>query len=301
MVELTARLCNFSDISYMPDLESMSMSQSNPYRGRLAPTPSGRLHLGHGRTFARAQQRARERQGQLILRIEDLDSQRCQESMVEACIEDLSRCGFQWDEGPDLGGAFGPYRQRDRTMLYREALDALILKQLVYPSEVSRRQLGEVPAPISPANGEKLFPTSLRSDPPDRLPARRWSRNWRLRVPDGHTIWFQDGRHGPVGFVAGVDFGDFLVWRKDGIPSYELAVVVDDWKMAITEVVRGDDLLVSTARQLILYDALEAPAPEWYHCELVLDENGERLSKSAGSTGLYQLLKKGWNPDTLWD
>ncbi len=276
------------------------------YRGRIAPTPSGFLHLGHARTFWTAQQRALQNSGQLILRNEDLDRDRCRPEFAVAMLDDLRWFGFVWQEGPDIGGPHAPYVQQQRVPYYHSIWQQLALQGVIYPSPHSRRDIAE--ALVAPheetrphAEREPIFPTSLR--PPRSMSAASEAPsaevNWRFRVPDGQAITFVDGQHGPVTRTAGVDFGDFLVWRKDGFPSYELAVVADDHAMQITEVVRGDDLLTSTARQLLLYRALGWRPPAFYHCPLLCDAEGRRLSKRSDAVSLRQLRAAGHTPESL--
>jgi glutamyl/glutaminyl-tRNA synthetase len=284
------------------------MSQRGSYRGRIAPTPSGPLHLGHARTFWIAQQRAREQGGVLVLRNEDLDPDRCKPQFAAQMLDDLRWFGFQWQEGPDIGGPFAPYVQSQRRAAYLDTWRAMAAAGAIYPSPHSRKDISEaLVAPHDdvgqPASAEAIFPVSLR--PPQveltamQLAAGPGATNWRFRVPDGEVIAFKDGRHGRVERIAGVDFGDFLVWRKDGYPSYELAVVHDDHAMQITEVVRGDDLLTSTARQLLLYRALGWKPPAFYHCELVRDEQGQRLAKRTDAASLATLREQGFTPNQI--
>lgn len=271
---------------------------SSGYRGRLAPTPSGYLHVGHARTFWIARERAREVGGELILRIDDLDGPRCKEAFVEASIEDLQWFGFEWTEGPDIGGFRGPYRQSQRDHFYRHAWNSLNEVRAIYPSAHSRKDVEKALTAPHEGETEPVFPVELRP--------RRWERtddpgevNWRFRVPYGQRITFTDGRMGEVSFVAGKDFGDFIVWRRDGFPSYELATVVDDFTMGISEVVRGEDLLLSTARQYLLYQALRWGAPRFYHCPLVRDAHGQRLAKRAGGLSLRDLRAQGYTPEQI--
>jgi glutamyl-tRNA synthetase len=272
--------------------------QQGPYRGRLAPTPSGYLHLGHASTFLIAAERAQKANGELILRIEDLDQARCNKHFELAIIEDLRWLGIQWSEGPDGGGMNGPYRQSERQPFYFQAWQKLNERGCIYPCHQSRKDIqGALNAPHSDT-AEVIFPVELR--PNSWKPCNEPSmQNWRFRVPDGRVITFIDGLKGCVSFKAGVDFGDFLVWRKDGFPSYELAVVTDDYTMAVSEVVRGEDLLVSTARQLLLYEALSWPHPQYVHCPLVLDSTGKRLSKRDSSTTLRHLREEGMCADAI--
>lgn len=274
---------------------------ARPYRGRLAPTPTGLLHVGHARTFALAAERARRAGGDLILRIEDLDAARCRPEFATAAMEDLRWLGVRWDEGPDLGGPFGPYLQSERRSWFAEAWRRLHATGAIYPCDKSRADVARaLAAPHAEDDAEPIFPADLR--PPagtghDR--AEPGPSNWRLRVPDGEAVTFDDALRGPQRFVAGRDFGDFLVWRKDGFPSYELAVVADDHAMGITEVVRGSDLLPSTARQLLLHRALGWEAPSWAHAPLVTGADGRRLAKRAGGLSIRELRQKGWAPEEV--
>jgi glutamyl-tRNA synthetase len=267
----------------------------NAYRGRLAPTPTGYLHLGHARTFWIAWQRARERSGKLILRVEDLDLARCKTEFAAAMLEDLKWLGIDWDEGPDVGGTFAPYRQQDRLDFYRSIWEQLHRTGCIYPCHRSRKDVeSALQAPHEDEQAEPVVPSELR--PPieaGRDATEPGNTNWRFRVPDGERISFIDGALGTTERTAGVHFGDFLVWRKDGFPSYELAVVADDHAMQISEVVRGADLLTSTARQLLLYRALLWQPPEFYHCQLVNDESGRRLAKRSAAFSLRAVREAG--------
>lgn len=268
-----------------------------PYRGRLAPTSSGWLHLGHAATFTTAWERARQAGGTLLYRTEDLDPARCRSEYALGAMEDLRWWGLDWDEGPDIGGPSAPYVQSERMELFRSALGALWESGQIYPSPHSRREIAAAVRQKSPVDGEPLFPSRLgqaTGKAPDLL---KPGLPWRFRVPEGRTLRFHDNRTGPKAYLAGVDFGDFLVWRRDGVPAYELAVVVDDQAMGISEVVRGEDLLLSTARQLLLYEALGWVPPQWFHCPLVLDPaTGERMSKTHRSLALRELRAKGYPP-----
>jgi len=252
--------------------------------------------LGHARTFWIAAGRCIAQQGALILRSEDLDLARCKNEYSEAMLRDLTWLGLRWDEGPDVGGPLGPYRQSQRLEYYQQVWRQLAASGQIYPSPHSRRDLQHaLQAPHDDdEDAEPLFPIELR--PPLGTGAgadEPGAMNWRFRVPDGQTISFHDGRLGRVERIAGRDFGDFVVWRKDGFPAYELAVVADDRAMQITEVVRGADLLTSTARQLLVHQALGWQPPAYYHCELVRDEHGKRLAKRSESLSLCALREQG--------
>ncbi|PYS80372.1 MAG: tRNA glutamyl-Q(34) synthetase GluQRS [Acidobacteria bacterium] len=275
------------------------------YRGRLAPSPTGYLHLGHARTFWVASERARSRGGTLVLRDEDLDPRRARAELAAAMLEDLRWLGITWQEGPDVGGPFAPYSQSGRRGFYLEAWARLVARGLIYPCACSRRDLARAAAaphegPHDPED-EPLYPGTCR--PPAGAPPTSASRpaglNWRFRVPDGEEIVFLDLRRGRQSFVAGRDFGDFVVWRRDDVPAYQLAVVVDDALMKITEVVRGEDLLKSAARQMLLQRALSLATPDYYHCRLVRGEAGARLAKRHDSLSLRALRAAGITPEQL--
>jgi len=299
-----------------------SPKQSRPYRGRLAPSPTGLLHIGHARTFWIAAQRAAERGGTLILRNEDLDPQRCRAEFVEAMIEDLRWLGIPWQEGPDCGGPFAPYTQSDRRGLHLEAWKQLREVGAIYPCTCSRRDVALAAGAPNDGDDEPIYPgkcrpvesvvgharLSLRSGlegwtnasaATQATPDSPAGFNWRFCVPDGEEICFTDLHLGPQRITAGRDFGDFIVWRRDDVPAYQLAVVVDDAAMGITEVVRGADLLKSTARQILLYRALGLPIPAFYHCDLVRDEAGVRLAKRHDSLSIRQLRDAGCTPEQV--
>ena len=255
-----------------------------PYRGRIAPTPTGHLHLGHAATFWKAYERAVQARGVAILRIEDLDPKRCKSDYAAAAIEDLRWLGIEWHEGP--------FYQSRRRELYLNAWRRLRDGGFIYPCVRSRRDVAQ--AAIAPHEEDPVFPVEWRTpveegrqfqDPKDR--------NWRFRVPDREVIGFRDGNCGDVSRMALRDFGDFLVWNRDDVPAYELAVVVDDLTMGVTEIVRGEDLLTSTARQILLYRALDAAPPAFFHCPLVLDKDGRRLAKRDASFSLRALRTGG--------
>lgn len=250
------------------------------YRGRIAPTPSGYLHEGHAQTFQIAWKRCRDRAGVLAFRNDDLDTFRCKNEFTTAAMEDLRNLKIDWDEGPDCGGIYGPYDQSRRSKHYEKVLGELAQQGLVYPCLKSRKEIQSYGIKDR-KNEEYLFPQELRpAEQIFEIGGGSLYENWRFRTNWGTQIKFNDGRKGEQTFEIGKDFSDFLVWRKDGFASYELATVVDDHLMEISEIVRGEDLLVSSARQCVLFDALNWPRPHFYHCELLLDQKGRKLSKS---------------------
>jgi glutamyl/glutaminyl-tRNA synthetase len=269
------------------------MADSTPYRGRLAPSPTGLLHLGHARTFWIASQRARDHQGALILRNEDLDPQRSRLEFVDAMIEDLQWLGIHWTEGPDCGGPNAPYSQSERRPFYLAAWRHLRDRGFIYPCTCSRKDLQQSATAPNDSDDEPLYPGRCRNRTDASTFADPAGVNWRFRVPDGQEIPFIDRNLGPQTYLAGRDFGDFLIWRRDDVPAYQLAVVVDDAAMQISEVVRGADLLKSTARQLLLIRALGYPTPDYFHCELVRDAIGVRLAKRHDALSIRCLRQSG--------
>jgi glutamyl-tRNA synthetase len=279
------------------------------YRGRIAPSPTGLLHLGHARTFWIAARRAAEHGGALILRNEDLDGPRCRAEFVDAMLADLRWLGIDWVEGPDCGGPLAPYVQSERRRFYLEAWESLRERGLIYPCTCSRKDVALAAGAPNEGDDEPMYPGTCRSGVGPGLRPGRAERssaadspagvNWRFRVPDGEAISFADLHLGPQSFVAGRDFGDFIVWRRDDVPAYQLAVVVDDAAMKITEVVRGADLLKSTARQILLIRALGLAVPDYYHCDLVRDELGVRLAKRHDALSIRKLRELAWSPEQV--
>jgi glutamyl-tRNA synthetase len=264
------------------------------------------LHLGHARTFWFAAQRARAAGGTLVYRDDDLDQARCRPEYSAAALEDLRWLGLEWSEGPDVGGTHAPYRQSARIPIYRKALARLHALGLIFPCHRSRRDVLEAAgAPHEGgADDEPVYPLSFRPAADEPLPAlppgdQPIRCNWRFRVPEGRRLRFTDLARGPQEAEAGREFGDFLVWRKDDMPSYQLACAVDDAAMGITEVVRGADLIRSTFRQLLLLEALGAEAPAYFHCALMSDENGVRLAKRHDALSLRTLRETGHSPQSL--
>ncbi len=301
----------------------MHADSQSAYRGRVAPSPTGLLHVGHARTFWIAAQRAAEHGGTLILRNDDLDPRRCRPEFVDAMIEDLHWLGISWQEGPDRDGPVGPYTQSERREHYLFAWKQLRDMGSIYPCTCSRKDVATSAGAPNDGDDEPLYAGKCRpiSSDPDAARFRLRSRaevavatrdvpstarqespggvHWRFRVPDGEAISFVDQHLGSQTFIAGRDFGDFIVWRRDDVPAYQLAVVVDDAAMGITEVVRGADLLKSTARQILIYRALGLSGPDFYHCDLVRDEAGVRLAKRHDSLSIRKLRELGWTPEQV--
>jgi len=254
------------------------------YRGRLAPSPTGTLHLGIARTALVAWLRARKQDGVLVMRIEDIDTPRVVTDSARAIMADLRWLGIDWDEGPDLGGPHVPYEQSQRAALYAAALDTLAQRDYLYPCTCSRKEIASV---ASAPHGDlgPLYPGTCRAGTTraDRPPALRFKHL-------GHAPVFDDVLHGPYRDAV-VD--DFVLRRGDGMISYQLAVVVDDIAMQISEVVRGDDLLSSTPRQLALYTALGASAPQFLHVPLLLGADGRRLSKRHQAPSIAEYRAEG--------
>jgi glutamyl-tRNA synthetase len=242
-----------------------------------------------------AAERARAAGGALLLRNDDLDAIRFRLDYVDAMLEDLRWLGFGWRE-PVV-------TQSSRLAHYRVALEKLHAARLIFPCTRTRRDvLDAIGAPHEGgADDEPVYPPQFRPPAEAPLPplGEKISVNWRFRVPDGETIAFADGKFGPQRAVAGRDFGDFLVWRKDDVPSYQLACAVDDAELGITEVVRGADLIKSTFRQLLLIRALGRTAPAYYHAPLMLDERGERLAKRHDALSLRTLRERGVTPEQI--
>jgi len=252
--------------------------------GRLAPSPSGRLHLGHARTFALAWAHARSRAGSVVLRFEDLDTSRCRPEHVQRILRDLTWLGLDWD-GP-------PLHQSQRLEALRETAVRLEQSGVAYRCICTRADLEQALQAPQRGVGEVRYPGTCRgrgltsgSEAADRSALR-------FRVPPG-PLSFVDGLAGPQSFDVSAEVGDFLIASRTRIPSYQLAVVVDDAEQGVTEVFRGDDLLSSTPRQMLLQHALGLAEPEWFHVPLVLDAQGRRLAKRADDLSLETLREAG--------
>ncbi|UCH25495.1 MAG: tRNA glutamyl-Q(34) synthetase GluQRS [Trueperaceae bacterium] len=268
-------------------------------RGRYAPSPTGALHLGNARTALVAWWQARSRGGSFTLRVEDLDEARTVSEAVQGNLDELRWLGIDWDEGPDVGGPHESYRQSERLDLYHQALERLEASGHLFECYLSRkdlRELASAPHGSFPVYGEPERRANERLAQAKRAGGK--DPSVRFRVPDV-TVEFSDLLMGAKRFDVRKEVGDFVVRRADNVLAYQLAVVVDDIAMGITEVVRGDDLLTSTAAQLLLYRALDVDPPEYAHVPLLLDETGRRMAKRKGSLTLSALVANGVRPERV--
>ena len=267
-------------------------------RGRLAPSPTGALHLGNARTFLIAWLRARAANGKIILRMEDLDHPKVKPNAAAEALEDLRWLGLDWDEGPDIGGPFAPYTQTQRLDYYAAALETLREKNLVYPCVCSRKDVAEGQSAPHGSEEGLFYPNTCREKFADfesaaqtfndgRIPA------WRFKVAPGSEVVFYDAFCGEQRQRVDEATGDFVIARHATGAGYMLAVVVDDAAMQISEVVRGNDLLPATPRQLLLYRALGLREPVFAHVPLVVAEDGRRLAKRHGDTRLRAIREAG--------
>jgi len=273
--------------------------QTTPAVGRLAPSPTGGLHPGHARTFLAAWLDARAAGGRVVFRLEDLDASRVRPDAADGALAVLRWLGLDWDEGPDVGGPAGPYVQTARRPLYERNLDLLKTRELVYPCTCTRAEVARAASAPHAGDEGPTYPGTcagrIAADAA-RLSGRNFA--WRFRVPRGPVAW-PDLFRGPTAVDPSAVGGDFVVAREGGGPSYQLAVVTDDAAMGVTRVVRGDDLVPSTPRQILLHRALGHEPPAFGHIPLVVDADGRRLAKRDGSIKLATLLEKGVDPRKL--
>lgn len=270
-------------------------------RGRYAPSPTGPLHMGNLRTALLAWLQARLAGGQFVMRMEDLDTPRVRKGSATQLIDDLRWLGIDWDEGPQ--GPLAPYRQSERVYLYHEALRLLDQNHFIYPCFCSRKDIAM--AASAPHHGDgknNVYPGICRDAPktpynPD-LSQNGRKAAWRFLVQP-EVVAFNDRIAGPFQQHMARDVGDFVLFRTDNIAAYQLAVVVDDILMGITDVVRGADLLESTPRQIALFKALGFETPQFWHMPLVLDENGRRLAKRDNAHSIAMLREAGRTPQSI--
>lgn len=268
-------------------------------RGRYAPSPTGDQHLGNARTAIAAWWRARSAGSSFVMRVEDLDEPRTVPAAVSANLEELRWLGLDWDEGPDVDGPHAPYRQSERHALYRTEIGRLKERGVLFECYLSRRELRELssaPHGAAPVYGERERRLNERIAAGKRAEGK--SPSLRLRVPEAQ-LRFEDAVYGPQLFDTRRDVGDIVLRRADDAWAYQFAVVVDDYAMAVAEVVRGADLLASTAAQLLVYRALGYSAPAFLHVPLLQDEEGERLAKRKGSLTLSSLRRQGVPPQRV--
>lgn len=269
-------------------------------RTRFAPSPTGDLHLGGAWTALASWALARRRGGRTVLRMEDLDRPRVRAGAADRILDDLARLGLDWDEGPREGGSCAPYTQSERDALHEAALAELARKGLVYPCDCSRKEIAERAASeaSAPHGSELRYPGTCRDKPVHREMKR--DPALRLRVPEDAEVAFVDAVQGPVRERVAAAAGDFVLRRADGMFAYQLAVSIDDWAMGITDVVRGADLLPSTARQLLLVSLVGASwSPTTWHVPLVISAEGERLAKRAALGSIRDLFTAGLSGATI--
>ncbi|WP_223067432.1 tRNA glutamyl-Q(34) synthetase GluQRS [Paenibacillus caui] len=269
-------------------------------RGRFAPTPSGAMHLGNAKIALLSWLQVRSAGGVFVLRIEDIDVQRSRPHLIQSIIDDMKWLGLDWDEGPGKGGPYGPYTQSERLERYEDALQKLQQKGRLYPCYCSRAELLSVAgAPHGLASEGAPYPGTCRALTQEERAVRERRKKPAIRFAlkdEQYTV--QDGIAGPHSFPKGSG-GDFIVKRADGMYSYQLAVTIDDAAMRITHVLRGDDLLDSTPRQLALYEALNLAPPRFAHAPLIMGEDGHRLAKRHGDLSLSFLRSTGVQPQKV--
>ena len=278
--------------------------KSDRIRGRWAPSPTGYLHLGNARTALVAWLSVRSRRGTFIWREEDLDGPRVVKGMALQAMEDLSWLGLDWDEGPDRPGPYGPYRQSERTMFYEEALERLAQKNRLFPCTYSRKDLLNLASAPHGSEHFRPYPAGLR---PKNLPFNWYDLRANTKISpyairfkvENRPVTFSDPIQGDVTERVDRTVGDFVLKRRDGLYAYQLAVVVDDLHMNISEVIRGADLLSSTARQIQLISALDGKIPTYAHVPLVVNENQEKLSKREAPLELLTLRRQGVHPEQI--
>jgi len=270
-------------------------------RTRFAPSPTGWLHLGNARTAIFNYLFARHNKGDLVLRIEDTDRERSKKEYEEAIIEDLKWLGIEWDEGPDKGGPHAPYRQSERTEIYKKYVDELLKKGYAYRCFCTPEELEAEREKARKEGRPYRYSGKCRNLTPEQVEEYvKQGKPFviRFRVPDGREIVFNDLVKGEVRINAN-DFGDFVIVRSDGSPVYNFVVVVDDALMGITHVIRGEDHLSNTPKQILIYEALGFPVPKFAHLPIILGEDRSKLSKRHGAVSVRQYRFDGYLPEAL--
>ncbi|NJB67930.1 glutamyl-tRNA synthetase [Desulfobaculum xiamenense] len=266
-----------------------------PVRGRLAPSPTGHLHLGNIWSFLLCWLDVRSAGGTLVLRMEDIDPDRSRPEYAEDIMRDLEWLGIDWDEGPDRGGPYGPYTQSERLDRYAEVMDRLESMGLTYPCFCTRKELRSLASAPHAGDFGPAYPgTCLHLSPAQRAALVAEGRHATIRLHGTHdNVSFTDRLRGTVTMSWAECGGDFPLRRSDGVVSYQLAVAVDDMDQRITSVVRGDDILHCTPRQILLHELLGATPPLYAHVPLVLDAQGERLAKRHRHYEIRMLRERG--------
>jgi nondiscriminating glutamyl-tRNA synthetase len=276
------------------------VTANSSVRVRFAPSPTGHLHVGNARTALFNWLFARQKSGTLVLRIEDTDLERSEARFEDQLIDDLKWLGLDWDEGPDVSGTYGPYRQSDRLGIYREHAERLLSEGKAYLcfcteedlQKERERALAEHRAPVYSGKCRRLDPAEAK-----RRRANGEGCAIRLQIPE-HPIRFHDIVHGEVEFSNEV-VSDPIILRSSGMPVYNYVVVIDDALMKISHVIRGDDHLSNTPKQVALYEALGWPVPEFAHLSTILGGDRERLSKRHGATSIANFREMGVLPEAL--
>ncbi len=280
--------------------QALELRHTSP-AGRYAPSPTGPLHLGNLRTAVLAWLLTRLQGQRFILRMEDVDRQRSHDHFARQILHDLHWLGLDWDEGPDVGGPCAPYTQSEREEIYGQVLDLFKTQELVYPCYCSRKDIQEASA--APHTRQTIYPGTCRHLRASDIPARHGAQSdrhpaWRFRTQDRHISFF-DQLCGRQQQKLEQEVGDFVLRRSDSLTAYQLAVVVDDALMGVGDVLRGVDLLDSSARQIALFNAIDFPAPAFWHVPLVLDQTGKRLAKRDHSHSLDYYRQQGYSAQQI--
>jgi glutamyl-tRNA synthetase len=269
-------------------------------RVRFAPSPTGYLHVGGARTALFNWLFARRHGGAFVLRIEDTDVERSSSDMAEGILDGLRWLGLEWDEGPEIGGPFGPYFQSRRLDRHSAMAERLVASGSAYYCYCTQDELNAKRQAAEQAGGAWQYDRTCCRLTPEEVAARereKRPRAIRMRVPEG-PLRFDDLVHGPIEF-DGANLEDFIILRSDGHPTYHLSVVSDDVDMRITHVVRGDDHISNTPKQLLLYRALGAAVPQFAHVPLIVGPDKRRLSKRHGATSVMEYARQGYLPEAM--
>ena len=279
------------------------MSQNKQVRVRFAPSPTGKLHIGGARTAIYNWAFARANGGTFILRIDDTDPARSTDENTQIILRAMRWLGLDWDEGPDKGGDFGPYAQTERLEIYRKAAHTLLAEGKAYPCFCTPEKLAaDKKAAEERHDPFQGYQRTCRNIDPAEAQARIEAGEpytIRIKVPlDRGDVIVHDAVHGDVTFNAR-ELDDFIIFRSDGTPTYNFATVVDDALMGITHIIRGDDHLSNTPRQIMVYEALGAPVPEFAHISMILGPDGKKLSKRHGATSVEEYRDAGYLSDAF--